>query len=177
MAADEANQKATRKTNDVGPTGQTVAANIARIRAMRLMSTYQLSEVLADLGRPIAPSAITRIESGARKLDVDDLMVFATALRVSPSALLLPALPTEGTEIEVTGPGKIPADAAWDWVVGDQPYDLPPDDDGQIWNDFQTYSRPHGRRNYRATAPKPDTTAAHVLAKLAKGRTPQPPAG
>lgn len=173
MAADEANRKATRKTNDVGPTGQTVAANIARIRAMRIMSTYNLSERLEELGRPIAPSAITRIESGARKVDVDDLMVFAAALRVSPSALLLPFLPTEGAQIEITGPGAIPADAAWDWVIGDRPYDLPDEDDGQIWNDFQTYSRPHGRRNYRATTPKaakPDPEAVAVLTKLARSR-------
>lgn len=152
MAADEPRAKATRKTNDVGPTGQTVAANIARLRSVRGLSTYRLSELLAGLDRSIAPSAISRIESGARKVDVDDLIAFAVALRVSPSALLLP--PTLEGNVEITAQGVSRASDAWDWLLGEAPLpdDLPPDDDGEVWNDFQTNSRPSGRRHFRGTA-------------------------
>lgn len=151
MAADEPKAKATRKTNDVGPTGQTVAANIARLRTARGLSTYRLSELLAGLDRGIAPSAISRIESGARKVDVDDLIAFAVALRVSPTALLLP--PTVEGHVELTAQGVTPADDAWKWLLGEAPLpdDLPPGDDGEVWNDFQSNSRPPGRRNFRGT--------------------------
>lgn len=148
MAADEANQKATRKTNDVGPTGQTVAANLARLRNQRGLSTYRLSEVLAELGRPIAPSAISRIESGHRKLDVDDLIAFAVALRVAPTGLLLPPTAEPDDTVTITSAGEHRADSAWNWLLGIAPLDLPEDDDGEAFMDFQTHSRPRGRRNY-----------------------------
>ncbi len=150
MAAGEAGNKATRRTNDVGPTGQTVAENIARLRNLQGLSTYRLSELLAELGRPIAPSAISRIESGQRKVDVDDLVVLAIALNVSPTALLLypSADPDIGFDLAV-GTHVTEAEA-WSWILAERPLDLPPDDDGEAWNRFQTHSRPPGRRLYQS---------------------------
>lgn len=143
-------QSRKRKVNEVGSTGLTVASNIARIRNARGLSTYKLSQRLAELDRPIPPSAITRIEAGTRKVDVDDLMAFAVALRVSPTALLLE--PTTTGMQEISGAGLVKADVAWEWLYGERPLeeDLPADDDGEVWNDFQTYSRPPGRRQYSA---------------------------
>ena len=148
-----------RKVNDVDSTGQTVAANIARLRNARGLSTYKLSELLAGLDRPIPPSAITRIEAGARKVDVDDLMAFAVALRVSPTALLLE--PTTAGMHEITAAGLVRGDIAWSWLYGERPLeeDLPTDDDGQAWNDFQSFSRPPGRRQW-ASSVTPDSAVA-----------------
>jgi transcriptional regulator with XRE-family HTH domain len=157
MAAGEAQNKATRKTNDVGPTGQTVARNLARLRSARGLSTYDLSRLLTKASRPIAPSAITRIEGGIRKVDVDDLMALAVALRVSPTALLMPPTVDPDEAVNITGEGEISADVAWEWTLGERPLSIPADDDGEVWNDFQTMSRPPGRRKYRVSVNAAET--------------------
>ena len=46
------------------------------------------SRSLAALGRPILPSGLSKIEQGARRVDVDDLVVLADALGTVPSGLL-----------------------------------------------------------------------------------------
>jgi hypothetical protein len=43
-----------------------------------------------DLGRPIPPLGLRHLEAGNRRIDVDDLVVLADALDVSPLMLLLP---------------------------------------------------------------------------------------
>lgn len=149
MASGEEKTQVSRRTNDVGPTGTVVGANIARLRKARGMSTYRLAEALASLDRPIAQSQISRVEAGKRKVDVDDLMAFAVALKVSPSALLLK--PTTAGYQKVTGAGTVLSEIAWDWVDGERPLDLPENDDGEVWADFQTYSRPVGRRDYQSS--------------------------
>lgn len=155
MAAGEDRNVAGRRTNEVDATGRTVARNIARLRNIRGMSTYRLAEVLEGLGRPVAPSQISRIESSKRKVDVDDLMAFAVALNVSPAALLLEPVADFDATMHVTAAGGVGADLAWSWMLGERPLSLPEHDDGEAWNDFQTYSRPPGRRQYATTPPPP----------------------
>jgi transcriptional regulator with XRE-family HTH domain len=79
-----------RRAIEVGPVGSNVAANVQRVREARRLSTRQLSDRLAEAGRPIPASGITRIEQGARRVDVDDLAVLATTLDVAMAQLLLP---------------------------------------------------------------------------------------
>jgi transcriptional regulator with XRE-family HTH domain len=43
---------------------------------------------LAALGRPILPSGLSKIEQSTRRVDVDDLVALADALRTVPSRLL-----------------------------------------------------------------------------------------
>lgn len=178
MAAGEEREKATRKTNDVGPTGQTVAKNLSRLRNARGLSTYQLADLLAAAGRPIAPSAITRIEGGSRKVDVDDLMAFAVVLRVTPTALLLPPTANPDDAVDLTGEGEISADLAWAWSTGERPLELPADDDGEVWNDFQTFALPSGRRQYRASTPRRSSAdtplTVSALNSLARSRHRRP---
>lgn len=126
----------------------TVARNVARIRNARGYSTVQLSKLLERAGRPITASSITKLELGQRKVDVDDLFVLAVVLRVSPTALLLPPTADPDEAVPITGDGEISADVAWAWMLGQRPLDLPADDDGEVWADFQTMSRPPGHRNY-----------------------------
>lgn len=159
-------RRESRQVNGVGPTGMTVARNVARLRNARGLTTVQLAKLLEDAGRPITASSITKLELGQRKVDVDDLIVIALALRVSPTALLLPPTADQHDSTPITSAGEIGANLAWDWLLGERPLedDLPANDDGEVWNDFQTLSRPPGRRQFRAT-PK-DDFAENVRAKL-----------
>lgn len=72
----------------VGPTGETVRANVRRLRGG--MQYKELAEKLAAVGRPIPALGLRKIESGGRRVDADDLMALAVVFGVSPLALLLP---------------------------------------------------------------------------------------
>jgi transcriptional regulator with XRE-family HTH domain len=66
------------------------------------LSLQAVSERLAELGRPILPSGLSKIEQGDRRVDVDDLVALAAALETVPSALLVepPQLDDEGASAE-----------------------------------------------------------------------------
>jgi hypothetical protein len=83
-----------------------------------LLAIYELSAALRKAGRPITPAAVGKIEREQRQVTVDDLVVLAIVLRVSPSALLLPLRDDPAERVAVTGAGPIPADKAWDWMDG-----------------------------------------------------------
>src|SRR4051812_16934874 len=106
-----------RRRNELDAIGDNVRANVKRLREARSLSTGALSQRLGDMGRPIQPSGITKIETGDRRVDVDDLVALAVALRVNPSALLLP--PSIDEEIRVTGVGRpVMGFQAWWWADG-----------------------------------------------------------
>jgi transcriptional regulator with XRE-family HTH domain len=143
------NQPQARRSNELGPTGHQVAANVRRLRALRNLSTTELARRLTeDHGRPTIPGAITRIEHEKRRVDVDDLLALAAALQVSPSALLLP--PTAEGEVEVTGVGTVPAHDAWLWLDGQWPVDASRDPETlrRQLMDFHLHSRPEGIAPY-----------------------------
>ena len=176
MAADEPTTK--RRANELGPTGQVVAINVARLRVALGLSTYRLSELLTDIGRPIAASAISKIEGGTRRVDTDDLMALSVALDVPPAALLLP--PVAEGRVALVADYMNEADRIWDWAEGARPLHLPPDDDGEYWNAWQSRAKPPGRRQFRVTtqaeakAADPGPVAADLLDKLAKHRARRP---
>lgn len=118
---DMSDQQYGRRAVEVGPTGKTVADNLARLRKIRGYSTRQLAIALEGKGRSISPSGITRMEKGDRVVTADDLTAFAAVFGVSPSALLLPLTPRPDTPIEVTGGGTVAADDAWAWANGQRP--------------------------------------------------------
>ncbi|WP_413753070.1 helix-turn-helix domain-containing protein [Streptomyces sp. R-74717] len=128
------------RTQITDPTGQHVAANVRRVREARGWSTYDLSRLLGKAGRPIAASAIAKVERAERRVDVGDLAAMAVVLGVSPSALLLP-LTREGT-VSVTGAGEVPASTAWEWADGERPLVIPPGDKGQALLEYTLWSRP-----------------------------------
>lgn len=111
--------------NPLGPSGARVMENLKQIREERRLSYRELSDRLAELGRPIPTLGLSRIEKGERRVDADDLVALALALDVTPSRLLLPA--TAGTDrgVDLTGAVTAPTeDAAWRWACGE--YDLFP---------------------------------------------------
>jgi transcriptional regulator with XRE-family HTH domain len=78
----------TRKV-ELGAAGHNVKSNLRRLREARGYSLLQLSERMTEVGRPILPSGISKIEQGDRRVDVDDLVAFAEALHVGPNLLLM----------------------------------------------------------------------------------------
>lgn len=122
------------KKIDLGASGQTVAANVKRLRGA--VTYTQLSERLRELDREISPIAVRRIEEGDRRVDVDDLTAIAVALGVSPTTLLMPHTNVDGIETQspddltkpITGLSEpITALRMWDWLGGETP--LPGDAD------------------------------------------------
>ncbi|WP_405549760.1 helix-turn-helix domain-containing protein [Streptomyces microflavus] len=129
-----------RPAAQYGPTAAAVAENVGRLRRARGMTIYGLSGALQEVGRPITPSAVAKIERQQRQVSVDDLAALAVVLGVSPSALLLP-LRAEG-EVEVTGAGAVPAVDAWEWMDGARPLVLPEGDNGTAMLEYMLWSRP-----------------------------------
>lgn len=89
------------------------------LRKRRDFTTRQLSAALERVGRPIPASGITRMEKGERAVTVDDLTALAVVLKVSPTALLLPA--EDSGVVNVTPTTAVPWKAAWRWAHGEEP--------------------------------------------------------
>lgn len=109
-----------RQPVEIGPTGKRVARNLTKIRARLGLSQGELAQRTSDLGRPLAASALSKIEKLDRRVDVDDLVVLAAALGVSPAVLLLP-----DEDGPVALAEKLTAEdlrTAWEWVYGEQPF-------------------------------------------------------
>ncbi|MEV4739948.1 helix-turn-helix transcriptional regulator [Streptomyces sp. NPDC049555] len=84
------NKKEPGQKNPLGPVGRQVATNVSLLRTARGWSRSELSERVASLGRNIPQLGIARIETGARRVDADDLVALAVAFGVGPTALLFP---------------------------------------------------------------------------------------
>lgn len=67
----------------LGDTGTIVRNNIRDLRLRRELTQNQLA-LLADL----PTQSITEIENGARRVNVDDLVAIAQALKVRPARIL-----------------------------------------------------------------------------------------
>lgn len=104
-----------------GPTAQRVAANVKEAREKLRLSLEALSQRMSELGRPMLRSGLAKIESGERRVDVDDLMALAIALQVTPNRLLLGS-PLEETDFGVIflAPRYAYRDKdAWTWACGE----------------------------------------------------------
>jgi transcriptional regulator with XRE-family HTH domain len=141
--------------NPPGPIGQNVIQNIEQLRQARGLSYEALSAELAKIGHPINPVSLSRLGRGERRVGADDVVAFAIALGVNPSALMLPRNGDDDEQIKLTPAVSRRFGDAWIWVDGQRP--LPADDDsgledGKHWerlNDFQQHARPHGGQNWR----------------------------
>jgi transcriptional regulator with XRE-family HTH domain len=137
-------QQPRSRTQVTDETGRAVASNVRRVREVRGLSTYELSRRLADVGRPIAASALAKVERGERRVDVGDLTALASVLGVSPVTLLLPA-DARGTA-SITGAGEVDARLAWQWAWCNEPLTLPESEEEaeRAHTEFLLYSRPIG---------------------------------
>lgn len=103
-----------------GPTAERVRTNIAALREDRKLTVAQLAGRMGKLGRPMQPSAVSKVEQGDRRVDVDDLVAFALALEVNPNVLLMP-LDDGPATVEVTPNLAVPWYALWRWASGEGP--------------------------------------------------------
>lgn len=126
-----------------GRVGQVLAQQLRRVRESRHVTYTDLVKRLDDLGHPIPILGLRRIERGERRVDVDDLVALARALRVPPVLLLFP-VDAEGPLVELV-PGVLadPNDAlVWFTGEGRMPHGL----------SREEYGKRYGRGEYN-----PDT--------------------
>jgi 8-oxo-dGTP diphosphatase len=104
----------------LGPIGRYTIANLEHLRRVRGLTYRELSDRLAQIGRPIPTLGLSRIEKGDRRVDVDDLIALAIVLECSPVDLLQPRSSDvdEDGWARVTEGLRLPANRAGDWMAG-----------------------------------------------------------
>jgi transcriptional regulator with XRE-family HTH domain len=73
---------------EIGPVGIRTARTIEILRTEHGLARRKLADRVAALGHSMPKTMLSRIERIQRRCDVDDLVVIAEALLVSPLALL-----------------------------------------------------------------------------------------
>ncbi len=158
---------------EVTRTSDLVAENVKRVRRARGWSAQRLAEECATLGAPeLSAAVIANIETGRRDratglrrrdVSLDEWLVFAAALNVSPSDLLLLA---EGPElvappvVNVTDELTVDVTELRGWLNGTRP--VPPDRD---LADFLRHA-PAAHRLEMTIARHPAWRASEVLRGL-----------
>jgi transcriptional regulator with XRE-family HTH domain len=103
-----------------GPTSKRVSENIERLRRVRGLSQAQLANELTRVGRPMLDTAVSKMERGTRRIDVDDLVAIALALNVSPVALLMPSNASL-EKVALTNKISLSEQITWLWAAGEAP--------------------------------------------------------
>lgn len=106
------------KEKSLGPTGETVRDNIREFRERADLTFAEMSRRLKAAGRPIPPLGLRRIESGERRVDVDDLTAIAVVLDVAPVRLMLPGISSTAITAELTGTTPRSTTSLWLWALG-----------------------------------------------------------
>jgi transcriptional regulator with XRE-family HTH domain len=82
---------------EIGEAGGCVAAAVSAHRQRRGWDQRHLAARVTEAGRPMSASVLGKVEAGARRVDVDDLVALAAALEVPP-ARLLPGADDDGPD-------------------------------------------------------------------------------
>lgn len=102
---------------DLDTTGHTVADHLRRLRREHNLTPTEMSRRLGELGRPLSPVAVQRMETGQRAVDTDDLMALAILFDVSPHRLLMPVAPAADAPVTFTAaPRPVPAERVREWL-------------------------------------------------------------
>lgn len=94
-----------------------LAANLLRLRNQRGYSLRELSAVLEQIGRPINPDGLNRVEKGGRNVTSDELIALAIVLGVTPNRLLLPD-EDRRARVALAPTVVVEQDQAWGWADG-----------------------------------------------------------
>lgn len=106
-----------QRGNAAGNTNAHVAANMRVARQRLGMDLRTFAARVKEAGRAMSASALSKIENGERRVDVDDLAVIAYVLETTPAALLTPP---EGTPPPTGIPaGQFGAEELSAWVRGE----------------------------------------------------------
>lgn len=73
---------------EIGSVGIRAARTIEILRTEQNLAQRELAGRVTALGHPMSNTMLSRIERAQRRCDVDDLVLIAEALRVSPLVLL-----------------------------------------------------------------------------------------
>jgi transcriptional regulator with XRE-family HTH domain len=134
---------ATRRV-ELGLTGDTVRTNLKRIRDGQRLRLEDVAVLMTAAGRPMTKAILSQIETGGRRVDVDDLMTLAFVLKVNPNALLLPPAAPDGQRyaVQVPGFGWIDGALVQDWAEGRQQIDqlVPPASDRNTYEQWQAWN-------------------------------------
>lgn len=106
------------KKTTIGPTGESLSANVKRLREGQNLSFAEMSRRLAACGRPIPELGLRHIERGQRKVDVDELTALAIVLKTTPAYLLIRDTANHDDPVKVTGANELPAIEVWGWLTG-----------------------------------------------------------
>lgn len=134
-----------QRGNPAGNTNAHVAANLRSARQAIGMDLRTFAEQVRAAGRAMSPSALSKIENGDRRVDVDDLTVLAYILQTTPAALLTPpegAPPPTGVPTERFNTEELRA-----WVRGQTKFTT--EDLARYWKDeyFSAVSSIHYYEN------------------------------
>lgn len=105
---------------DVGASGSTVAENLKRLREQQKMTYAEVSRKLEAVQRSISPLAVRRMEEGARRVDVDDLVSLSVVLNVAPVTLLMPNTASKDELVSATGLADLAARELWGWIRAEE---------------------------------------------------------
>lgn len=130
---------------DMGPSGLTVAENLKRIREQQKLTYTEVSRKLDSVGRVISPLAVRRMEEGARRVDVDDLVALSVVLGVAPTTLLVPNSFTRNEFVDITGIVSIEAQELWAWVRADKKPNGTGTSAAMEWIEYVRLVSPHWR--------------------------------
>lgn len=135
-----------------GPVARRVAANVRQLRKLRGLDLSHVADRMKALGRPAAVGALSKLELGQRRVDVDDLVALAIALDTTPNRLLLTEQARDG-EVGLAPTITWTERAAWQWASGQGIAPLPPWQKAPNFDrsaEWSAESRPHD---------PPDTTS------------------
>jgi len=96
-------------------TAEAVSANVIRLRSEQNLGLRALSDRLKSIRPSLRHSTIDAIERGTRRVDVDDLVALALALKTTPATLLMPAVDDQTEMVAVTGMSTKESAAKW-WL-------------------------------------------------------------
>lgn len=104
-------------------TATVVAENVRRVRGEMKLSLTDMAAELRRRGMVTATTTqLSRMEMGKAVITVDQLTAFAAVLDVSPASLLQPwSRHDDRALVELSGTGRAPARAMWEWIVATSP--------------------------------------------------------
>lgn len=93
---------------------------LGAIRRGRGWTQQQLADAMGRVGFPVNRATIAKVEVGKRPMEVSELVAFAAALDVPPTALFLPL---GADRVALTDGVTVDAATAAAWSAGDAPLD------------------------------------------------------
>jgi transcriptional regulator with XRE-family HTH domain len=116
--------------DEVKAPSEAAAEELRRVRMRKGWHQQQLADRLHEIGAPIDRATISKIETGERRVTLDEIFWFAYALGVSPAALVLPR--PARSMVAVTPTMSVTALEALNWLRGVYPLGEGEADEGEM---------------------------------------------